>query len=669
MSLALVVIGIALAGLSGVPGLFLARSSPWSQRIAAFATVAGAALGLAGVFAGLHGGELAESTFPWAAVGNSIIGVDPLSAFFLVPIFLVGGLGSIYGLGYWAPARHPRSVRMLRLFWGSLVAGMGILVIARHAMAFLFGWEVMALSAYFLVSAEDHRVEARSAGWIYLVATHVATLTLFATFALWRSATGSYALRPVAADAIDLATMNVLFFSALLAFGLKAGMMPLHFWLPAAHANAPSHVSAMLSGVVLKMGIYGLLRFLSLFPAPPLAWGGVILVLGAASGLFGVVFALGQHDLKRLLAYHSVENIGIILMGFGLALLGRSTGRPELVLLGMAGCLLHVWNHCLFKALLFLGAGSVVYATRTQEIDRLGGLAKAMPWTAATFLIGAVAICGLPPLNGFVSELFVYLGLLRAMVSNEGGSVAAVAVAPLLAAVGALAVACFVKAFGAAFLGSPRTVAASRAQESPTTMTVPMAVLAACCTLIGVCPLLVAPMLERVTVTWMPELAVGRLSHLASLVPFQAVSAMAFVLIVFTAVLVFLTGRGILSTRWSGTWDCGYARPTSRMQYTASSFAQTIVGLYGWVLRPQVHAPAVHGLYPQRAESRSHVDDAVLDRLLLPLARAVELSFGWFHRFQRGLTQHYVLYVLITVILMLSTLIPFDEYVTRVFAR
>ena len=214
---------------------------------------------------------------------------------------------------------------------------------------------------------------------------------------------------------------NALFFMALLGFGLKAGMMPLHFWLPSAHANAPSHVSAMLSGIVLKMGIYGLLRMLSLLPSPLPIWGGLILFLGVVSGLLGVVFAIGQHDLKRLLAYHSVENIGIILMGLGLAMLGRCAHRPEWVVLGLAGCLLHVWNHSLFKSLLFLCAGSVVHGAHTREIDRLGGLAKVMPWTAGLFVVGAVAICGLPPLNGFVSELLVYMGSLQGALGGRAG--------------------------------------------------------------------------------------------------------------------------------------------------------------------------------------------------------------------------------------------------------
>jgi hydrogenase-4 component B len=668
LSIVLIETAIVLAAASGLPAFCLARSSGWGQRIATSMIGGSAIIGLTGASLGLRAAEEGASLLGWPPAGDSAIGVDALSVFFLVPIFLIAALGSIYGLDYWPQHRHPANGRKLQLFWGLLVAGMALLVVSRHAMAFLLGWEVMALAAFFLISTEDHRAECRQSGWIYLIATHVGTLCLFAMFALWRAATGSYTLRPLAADAIDLAVMNGLFFLALLGFGLKAGIMPLHFWLPGAHANAPSHVSALLSGVMIKMGIYGLFRMLSLLAAPPAFWGGLILALGAVSGLLGVLFALGQHDLKRLLAYHSVENIGIILMGLGLAILGRSNEQPEWVVLGLAGSLLHVWNHGLFKSLLFLCAGSVVHATHTREIDRLGGLAKSMPWTAAMFLLGAVAICGLPPLNGFVSELFVYLGLLSSIISvGEGGSAAVVAV-PVLAMIGALAVACFVKVHGAVFLGSPRTDAAARAHESPITMKVPMGVLAACCVLIGLAPALVTPVLDAVIVSATPELRSGAMS-VATLAPLQAVSVMAAVLLALVAaptIILARLGRGAARV---GTWDCGYAEPTSRMQYTASSFAQTLVGLFGWVLRPHTRPPSVRGLFPAPTQMSSHVDDVVLDRWLMPASRDVERRFGWFRRFQQGLTQHYVLYILLTVIVMLGALMPIDELFARMFAR
>jgi hydrogenase-4 component B len=601
-------------------------------------------------------------------MGNSVIGIDSLSAFFLVPVFLMGGLGSIYGIGYWPQLRHRRNSRKLQLFWGFLVAGMSLLVISRHAMAFLFGWEVMALSAFFLVATEDHKEECRRAGWIYLIATHIGTLTLFAMFALWRWATGSYDLTPVSEDAISLCVMNVLFFLSLLGFGIKAGIMPFHFWLPGAHANAPSHVSAMLSGVLLKMGIYGLVRFLSLLPNPPYLWGGLILLLGAVSGLLGVVFAIAQHDLKRLLAYHSVENIGIILMGLGLAMLGRSAGHPEWIVLGLAGCLLHTWNHGLFKSLLFLSAGSVVHNVHTRNIDSLGGLAKTMPWTSAMFAIGAIAICGLPPLNGFVSELFVYLGLLGTLITDGAMGAAAVIVVPVLAMIGALAVACFVKVYSAVFLGNPRTGATAGAHESPLSMRVPMMVLAAACFVIGLTPVLLVPILDTVISSWAMESDLP-MTGIGALVPLKALSFMgvSFVILVMS-IAVFLRLRGPFS-RCVGTWDCGYACPTRRIQYTASSFAQMIVAMFRWVLRPHIHSPHVGGLFPKPAKMHSHVEDIILDRVLMPICGTVEKWFGWFRRFQQGVTQSYLLYILIAVILMMSTLMPFKEVITRLFAR
>ncbi len=668
MSLDLIIVAVILAAASGLSGVCLPRRTLWGQRIAVWMMGSSSILGLigGGVSLGVH--SLHVMSFPWPAMGNSVVGIDSLSAFFLLPIFLMGGLGSIYGIGYWPQLHHLKDGSKLRLFWGLLVAGMSLLVISRHAMAFLFGWEAMALSAFFLIAAEDHKEECRRAGWIYLIATHLGTLTLFAMFALWRWATGSYDLKPIPEDAISLCVMNVLFFLSLLGFGVKAGIMPLHFWLPGAHANAPSHVSAMLSGVVLKMGIYGLVRILSLLPNPPYLWGGLILLLGAISGLLGVVFAIGQHDLKRLLAYHSVENIGIILMGLGLAMLGCSAGQPGWIVLGMAGCLLHTWNHSLFKSLLFLSAGSVVHNVHTRNIDSLGGLAKTMPWTAAMFAVGAVAICGLPPLNGFVSELFVYLGLLRTIITDGAMGSAAVMVVPVLAMIGALAVACFVKVYSAVFLGNPRTEATVHAHESPMSMRVPMMVLAAACFAIGLTPVLLAPILDTVISNWTVESDLP-ITSISELVPLKTVSflAVSFVIPVIS-ITVFLRFCRRFS-RCVGTWDCGYACPTNRIQYTASSFAQMIVAMFRWVLGPHIHYPLIGGLFPKSAKMFSHVSDMILDRIIWPACRTVEKGFGWFRRFQQGITQHYLLYILIAVILMLSTMIPFKEVMMRLFAR
>jgi hydrogenase-4 component B len=664
-------VAISLFAVSGIPGLFLRPRSPWIARVHAIVAVSGSVLGILGAIWAFVSPDSALYVFPWPSAQNGLVGVDALSAFFLIPVFLIGALGAVYGIGYWSSAEHARNAGSVRFFWGLIIAGMALLVIARHALSFLLGWETMALSAFFLVTTEDEKPDCRKSGLIYLIATHVGTLALFGFFALWRAATGSFELTPTAAGSLSSVAVNVLVFLALFGFGLKAGIMPLHFWLPGAHANAPSHVSALLSGVMLKMGVYGIVRTLTLFPDIAPFWGWFILIAGAASGLLGVAFAIAQHDLKRLLAYHSVENIGIILLGLGMALVGRTYHREEWVTLGMAGCLLHVWNHCLFKALLFFGAGSVLHGTGTRQIDRLGGLAKKMPWTALFFLVGAVAICGLPPLNGFVSEFFVYLAFLGSALSSESLASVAPLGAPVLAMIGALAVACFAKVYGAVFLGTGRTDAALKAREAPASMLAPMAVLAVLCVVIGAFPALTAPILDKaIAVARGAGSPIPHAMPLASLVPFAALGSLMLPAAVATAALcAFFFWRARRVGQKAVTWDCGYARPTARVQYTAASFARSLVGLFGWALKSRTRVPRVSGPFPERSALESHVDDPVLDRQLLPEAAFLRSQVRWFNRFQQGQTQSYILYVVVALGLILATLIPFKRLFLSLFVR
>jgi hydrogenase-4 component B len=655
----LVLLGIVGAATSGVPGLLLKRTSNVGQRLTTLVAVIGSGLGLAGIGWFWATGDSQPIVRPWLVAGTDFhaefsVAVDGLSAIFLAPIFLIALFGNVYGLDYWRQTEHPQNGRKLRLFYGTMTAGMALLVIARDSILFLCGWEIMALSAFFLVATEDHDKEVREASWIYLVATHVATLCLFALFALMRGASGSFALAPLEPGSLSPGLATAAFLLALVGFGLKAGIMPLHVWLPSAHASAPSHVSAIMSGVLIKMGIYGLVRITSLLPAPPLEWGTLVLALGVVSGVLGVAYAVGQHDLKRLLAYHSIENIGIIVLGLGLAMIGRSLGRSDWVVLGLCGGLLHVWNHALFKGLLFLSAGSVIHATHSREIDELGGLAKKMPRTAICFLVGAVAICGLPPLNGFVSEFLIYLGLFRTLGNGDDWSFAALAfAAPALALIGALAVACFVKVFGAVFLGTARSGDVEQARESPMSMTGPMASLAAGCIFIGIAPLVIAPVFNAVVRIWAPEMAAG--PELAALAPLDWISWMGLLL---TAGL-FL-GGALLWLRLhhsvvekAATWGCGYVAPTPRLQYTASSFAEMLVSLFGWALRPRAHKPGRLPLFPGKTEFHSEVPDAVLEEAVLPAFRiGVRLS-AWFRVFQQGSIQTYLMYMFLALIALL----------------
>jgi hydrogenase-4 component B len=653
-----ILLGIAVVAVSGVPGLFFGRRSAAGQWLALVLAFVGNALGLVGVGVYWAAGDGPPAALPWQIAGGDLaVAVDGLSALFLVPVFLVSLLGSVYGLGYWKQTEHPDNGRKLRLFYGLLTAGMALLLVARSGILFLFGWEVMALAAFFLVTTEDDKLEARAAGWLYLAAAHTATLCLFALFALLQRLNphGSFALETVNEGALTPGLEAAVFVLALAGFGLKAGLMPLHVWLPSSHAAAPSHVSAILSGVIIKMGVYGLLRVTSLFPHPPLYWGATVLALGGVSGVLGVAFALGQHDVKRLLAYHSIENVGIIVMGAGLALLGRQLGRDDWVVLGLAGALLHVWNHALFKALLFLSAGSVIHSVGTREIDHLGGLARPMPWTALCFLVGAVAICGLPPLNGFVSELLVYLGLFGTVTDGDRPTfIAAAFGAPALALIGALALACFVKVYGAVFLGSPRSERAQHAHESGPSLLVPMGVLAGCCFFVGLFPWLVAPALAAAVGAWAPEVPAPA-TRLTELAPLGWVSVLGVALLAAVAL-----GALVLRSRMrpglvgaGPTWGCGYAAPTPRMQYTSSSFAELLVGLFGWALRPREHRPDVAGLFPAKTAFHSEVKDPVLDEVVLPGVRSAAWLFSWFRVFQQGSIQLYLLYLFLALLALL----------------
>lgn len=642
----LIILGIAFHALSGVPGLFLSRRDCRGQRISVRLAVAGSACGMAGALLSL-----------WSEpAAGGLLRVDGLSVIFLLPIFLVPALGGIYGLEYWNQQAHPRNGRKVRLFYGLVTAALATIAVSANTILFLIAWEVMALSAFFLVTTEDEDRAVREAGWLYLVTTHLSTLCLFALFALLRSATGSYALGPLPASLAGTGTVTAVFVLAVLSFGCKAGLMPMHIWLPSAHAMTPSHVSAMMSGVLIKIGIYGLIRITSWLPDPPVWWGGLLLVLGGVSGVVGVVMALGQHDLKRLLAYHSIENIGIIVMGVGLALVGRSLGCVEWVVLGMAGALLHVWNHGLFKALLFLSAGAVIHGTHSRDMDHMGGLGRVMPYTALFFAVGAVAICGLPPLNGFVSELFIYLGAFRTMGIGQAQSWAGASiVVPVLALIGALALACFVKAFGVVFLGSSRSVHCQHAHEVGRAMTAPMWVLALCCLLIGLAPVVVAPVLDQGIRAWWAMPDAGALPGLATLAPLGWVSAGSLALLA----LIGLAGWGMARRITRGgalpgvTWDCGYAAPSARMQYTASSFAEMLGGLFAWVQRPRIRQPVGAAVFARRELFKSHVSDLMLDIILKPAFRMGARAMSKFRFIQAGNIHAYLFYIVMFLIALL----------------
>ncbi len=650
----LIVAAAMTAALSGVPLLcFPATGRARGQLSSVVLMLIAAGSGLAGALWALlsAGSETFQLSWP-LPFGRPEIGMDPLSAWFLLPIFLIPGCAALYARGYWPAESNPGTVRRMTFFFGVMTAAMAGVVLARDGLSFLFSWEIMAVSAYFLVITEDGEREVRDAGTLYLITTHIATLGLFALFSLLNLSGGAW-LFPVngALDGTSpLAT--ALFLCALLGFGMKAGIMPLHIWLPSAHANAPSHVSAALSGVILKVGVYGLVRTLSFFHSLPLWWGCLILLLGIVSGVAGVAFAIGQHDLKRLLAYHSIENIGIIAMGLGVALIGLAVGSPAMALLGVAGSLLHVLNHAVFKALLFMGAGSVIHAGATRDIDLMGGLGRRLPFTALLFGVGAVAICGLPPLNGFVSELLVYLGCFRGIRESGGSAAMSALAAPALALIGGLAVACFVKVYGIVFLGMPRREEHAGGEEAGWRMLLPMGLLAAVCLGIGLVPAFPAGLLHTASLAFLPPGMASVVPHLTGLAPLAVLTPLAFVLLLVVAVLGLWYRRRLAASPRGETitWSCGYQRPAPRIQYTASSFAQMLTSLFSFLLRQESHAPLIRGPFPRAVRFHSHVPEAVLELVYLPVLRRLHLRFAGVRRLQGGHLQQYMLYILLTLV-------------------
>ena len=645
-------VGLLLA--SGV-GSALAgkRWARLSDRIGVSGAIAASLAGLGAALAALVFRADAAETFPWSMpYGSFSVGLDPLSAFFLIPTFLLSGLAAVYAGGYFRPW-NGRSPGRFWLFYNALVASMALVLLARNGVLFLVAWEAMSLASFFLVVYDDAAEGVRDAGWTYLVATHVGTAFLLALFFLLGRDGGS---QDFAAFAASSGSAGGLFLLAVIGFGTKAGLFPFHVWLPEAHPAAPSPVSAVMSGVMIKTGIYGILRTLVLLGAVPgwCAW--LVLGLGAVSGVLGVLFALAQRDLKRMLAYSSVENVGLVALGIGLGMLGAGGGVPAVAALGFAGGLLHVLNHAMFKGLLFLGAGAVVHATGTRDVERLGGLFKRMPWTGTAFLAGALAICGLPPFNGFAGEFLIYLGSFQTLLGDGslalGGLVAIVA----LALVGGLAVACFTRAFGIVFLGEPRTPDAGHGHEADVAMRGPMFVLAAICLAIG---------LGAGAAVRLMEPAVAMLAGSGGAPAGRVAGAHLFPIAGGAVLVLLLAGAGILaflrrrllagrSVRQTVTWDCGYAAPAASMQYTATGFAQPLTQGAAVLLQPQTAICPPEGIFPAAASFRTETADIARKRLFEPLFRGTAAWLGRLRWLQQGRVHWYVLYIVVVLVGLLA---------------
>jgi hydrogenase-4 component B len=590
--------------------------------------------------------------------------LDALSAFFLVVVDLGALSASLFALGY---GEHESAPQRVLPFYPAFLAGMTLVVLADDAFTFLFSWEFMSLTSWALVMSHHRVPENVRAGYVYLIMASFGTLALLLCFGLLAGPDGFYTFDAMRATHPSATLGALALILALIGAGSKAGIVPLHVWLPLAHPAAPSHVSALMSGVMTKVAVYGFVRIaFELAGAPAWWWSIVVLAVGGVTAVMGVLYALMQHDLKRLLAYHTVENIGIIFIGLGLALAFRTYGMMFAAALALTAALLHVFNHSLFKSLLFFGAGAVLTATGERDMEHLGGLIHRMPQTAFVFLVGCMAISALPPLNGFVSEWLTFQAiLLSPELPSWGLKILVPAVGALLALSAALAAACFVKAYGVTFLGRPRTPAAERATETDRFSLAAMTLLAALCLVAGILPGLfidaLAPVNEALIGARMPA-QIG--TQWLAIVPIAASRSSYDGLLVF----LFMIVSGTLAAsaihrlasdrlRRAPAWDCGYPDASPATQYTAMSFAQPIRRVFGTTLfraRETVEMPPPGDTRPARLSVEMH--DLIWESIYAPLATGIGIAADRLNHLQFLTIRQFLSLVFSTLVILLLVL-------------
>lgn len=644
------------------------RQNLLAHGFAAAASVMGIALGLAGLLATAPLSLSLSSNIPHLTCA---LRLDPLAAFFVLTISLVALPASIYAFGYMEEFSGRISVGVLGALLNGFLLSMTLVVLADNGFFFLILWEIMSLLSYLLVVTEHEKPGVREAGLFYLIMTHVGTAFIMLTFLIFAREAASFSFEAFRhpARAIPDGVRSMAFFAALIGFGAKAGIVPLHVWLPYAHPAAPSHISGVMSGVMIKTAIYGLIRVYFDFMGGefPWWWGVTILIAGTVSALLGVMYALMEHDLKGLLAFHSVENIGIILLGIGAGMIFHTYGLQELAALGLLAGLYHTINHATFKALLFFGAGALQFSTHTRNIEEYGGLLRRMPWTGACFLIGAVSIAALPPTNGFVSEWLVFQSLfLSVQLPPLLLKLMLPIAAAMLALTGALALACFAKAFGLSFLAQPRSPQARRAKEVPWSMRAGMGFLAGACVVLGLAPMLVIPLLNRVTALLTgvsisaQVLALDGWVVAPVTVEFSSISTPVLAVLLVGAggvgvLIARLCGKG-LRARYYKTWGCGL-NLTPRMEYSAMGFAQPIKQVFETIYQPAVKLErefleqSKYFIKHQRFES--HIHPMFETYLYEPVVRRLLALADRLRVIQAGSLHVYLSYIFLTLVLLL----------------
>ncbi len=610
-------------------------------------------------------------TFTFALSGSSFLKfgffVDRLSAFFILVISITAFAVSIYSTGYVREYFGKKNIGYLGFLYNIFILSMLLVVSADNAVMFLIVWELMSIISYFLVVYEHEKAEARKAGFIYIVMTHIGTGFIILSFLILAGSSGSFGFETFRAGGLAMPPMlkDLAFLFALIGFGAKAGIVPLHIWLPYAHPAAPSNVSALMSGVMIKTAIYMLIRVSFDFLGAGVAWWGMlVLIIASISALLGVMYALMEHDMKRLLAYHSVENIGIILIGVGVAMIFKSSGHPDLAAFGLIAGLYHTINHAVFKSLLFMGAGSIIFSTHTKNIEEYGGLIKKMPYTAFFFLIGAISISALPPFNGFVSEwLTLQAQLLSINLSDSITKIAVLFSGAGLALTGALAAACFVKAFGISFLALPRSGHAEHAKEVPASMLAGMAILSLMCIVLGILPFYVVRILDSVSAPLVGtsigsrisfDFTIGTLSSFPASISTTWIALLVFVVLPLPVIMYLLINR---TATWKyETWGCGQPASTARNEYTATAFSKPIRIWLGGIFRPHREIQTTYSdspFFKDRVIFESEIEPVFERYLYRPITWVVLTLSRLMRVIQTGYIQTYLLYILVTLVIAL----------------
>ena len=639
----------------------------WGSLFAIFGAIAGLVFSLSAIISISTFSLSIPTSLPLLSLSFK---VDALSAFFIFVISLIALLASIYALGYVKHYYGKYNIGALGFFYNIFLAGMVMVVSANNALFFLIVWEIMSLASYFLVIFEHREKENVKAGSLYFIMTHLGTAFIILTFLLLYRATGSLDFSVIKENSGAVAPLvrNIIFILALVGFGTKAGVIPFHIWLPSAHPAAPSHVSALMSGVMIKTGIYMFIRiFMDIMPVAPLWWGAVILILGAASSLLGVLYALTEHDIKRLLAYHSIENIGIILLGLGSSLVFWSLSMKPLAVLGLVAALFHTLNHAIFKSLLFMGAGAVIFETHTRNMEEYGGLIKYMPQTAFFFLVGSMAISALPPFNGFFSEWLTFQALFSEILAADAPMHwLFLLAAGSLAFTGGLAAMCFVKVFGATFLARPRSEEVRHAKESGIALRAGMAILAVLTLAIGFSAGPVTNMVSGVVtdlaifrasepVFYSTPFTVGLRNGFASISMPLILASLTLALALTFSVVSLITGKRKIKI--GRTWDCGTTL-NSRMEITATGFARSIVAIFSGVLKPTRQVSIEYRdedmrYFPRTSTVELGVQDVYRRYFYQPAYLLTIKASEEVKKIQSGNVNAYILYILITLVALL----------------